>query len=303
MKTITTVCDRLLRGRRSHRQQPRGQLRRERIRRDALRRLAVACSAGMAVFCVLQAVSSIIPSQPVVVANVAVARGTSLHASMLTERIVPGNDTLRTAIRSPTDALGMVAQVDIAAGEPLLGSMIRAAPVAPAGHAVVDVRPVSNVDDIVVGDRVALTAVDGCVGDAGGMDIGNENGNANDDAKGGVAGGAASDALGDLTGGEARAGLAASCQLSGEALVMHVDYGNDGNESAADGNGIGSSRGDDLDGGAGRFGQMSSEGTGAMLTLAMPPSDAGRVFNGGNERGILVVGLGRVGQHRLEETP
>lgn len=261
----------------------------------------------MAAFCVLQAVSSIIPSQPVVVANVAVPRGTSLHASMLTERIVPGNDTLRTAIRSPTDALGMVAQVDIAAGEPLLGSMIRAAPVAPAGHAVVDVRPVSNVDDIVVGDRVALTAVDGCVGDAGGMDIGNAhddaNDDANDDAKGGAAGGAASDGLGDLTGGEARSGLAASCQLSGEALVMHVDYGNDGDESTVDGNGIGSSRGDDLDGGAGRFGQMSSEGTGAMLTLAMPPSDAGRVLNGGNERGLLVVGLGRVGQHRLEETP
>lgn len=243
-------------------------------------------------FCVLQTVSSIIPSQPVVVANVAVTRGTSLQTSMLSERIVPGNDTMRTAIRSPTDAIGMVAQVDIAAGEPLLGSMIRAAPVAPAGYAVVDVRPVSNVDGIVAGDRVALTAVGGCDGDADGTGIGNAHGSADDDAKGGVAGGAASGASNDLTGDETRPGLAASCQLSGDALVMHVDYANARDESATDGNGIGSSRGSSIDGSDGRFGQMSSEGTGAMLTLAMPPSDAGRVLSGGNERGILVVALG-----------
>ncbi|WP_160268233.1 SAF domain-containing protein [Bifidobacterium biavatii] len=138
-------------------------LRRRRALRAARRWLAALC-AGVAVFAALSCMTETAETRRIVVASSDIARGSVIRGPMLQTIDVPTSAALDSAIGSVGELDGdeAVAQVDIAAGQPLFRSMVSARPTVPDGHTVVEVRLSSAPDALTVGEEVSLASASGC---------------------------------------------------------------------------------------------------------------------------------------------
>nr|WP_233427996.1 SAF domain-containing protein [Bifidobacterium myosotis] len=130
-----------------------------------IRRLTAALFAGLAVLFAVQAVLSTVETTPVVVAARAIERGS--HIDDADVRVV---DMPKTALGpSMTDdmsaVIGLIAQIDIAAGDSILTTMARDVPLAPTGTTVIAVRLASSPDGLLPGDEVSLVSTVGCDGE------------------------------------------------------------------------------------------------------------------------------------------
>lgn len=130
-----------------------------------IRRLAAALFAGLAVLFAVQAVLSTVETTPVVVAARAIERGSQIDDADV--RVV---DMPKTALgTSMTDdmsaVIGLIAQIDIAAGDSILTTMARDVPLAPTGTTVIAVRLASSPDGLLPGDEVSLVSTVGCDGE------------------------------------------------------------------------------------------------------------------------------------------
>ncbi|OZG61399.1 SAF domain-containing protein [Bifidobacterium myosotis] len=142
----------------------RGSLKRRRLY-AVIRRLTAALFAGLAVLFAVQAVLSTVETTPVVVAARAIERGS--HIDDADVRVV---DMPKTALGpSMTDdmsaVIGLIAQIDIAAGDSILTTMARDVPLAPTGTTVIAVRLASSPDGLLPGDEVSLVSTVGCDGE------------------------------------------------------------------------------------------------------------------------------------------
>ncbi|MBW3092378.1 hypothetical protein KIH79_05340 [Bifidobacterium sp. 82T10] len=149
-------------------------LRRRRSLRIVRRWLSALC-AGLAVFAALSCVAETMETQPILVAIDGIERGAIIDGRQLRIVDAPASSAFDAAIGSLEELNvaaggahgavyggGGIAQVDIAAGQPLFRSMVGARPVVPDGHAVVEVRLSSAPDALTVGDEVTLASTTGC---------------------------------------------------------------------------------------------------------------------------------------------
>lgn len=146
---------------------PANSLRRRRLT-HVVRRAIIAVAAGVAVFAALMCVVGAQATRTVMVAAVDIARGQTVDADMLRPAQVPVSDVggwSWNAVLDDVSGLPGVAQVDIAAGQPIFGSMIRAQPVVPDGFTVIEVRLASAAGVLTAGDEIALASAVGCARD------------------------------------------------------------------------------------------------------------------------------------------
>lgn len=89
-----------------------------RRRRNArLHRLLAVVCAGLAMFAALQCVRLTISTQPVVIAAQTIAKGSVITADSLALRDLPYDEALRNVFQDCDDAVGLIAQVDVAEGD------------------------------------------------------------------------------------------------------------------------------------------------------------------------------------------
>lgn len=141
----------------------RGSLKRRRML-TAVRRLAAALCAGLAVLFGLEAVLSTVETMPMVVASRAISRGSTITDADVALADVPLSAIGPSMAQTVEDVVGKVAQIDIEAEDPISTHMARDAPVAPRGTTVIEVRLASSVEGMMAGDRVKLVSAVGCEG-------------------------------------------------------------------------------------------------------------------------------------------
>ena len=130
-----------------------------RRRRNAqLHRLLASLCAGLAIFAALQCVRLTISTQSVVIAAKSIAKGGVISADSLALRDIPYDEALRSVAHDIDDAVGLIAQVDIAEGSIVTSAMARASPVVPKGYTAVEVRLASSADSLTIGDTVTLSS-------------------------------------------------------------------------------------------------------------------------------------------------
>ncbi|MDF7663416.1 SAF domain-containing protein [Bifidobacterium sp. ESL0763] len=134
----------------------------QRRRTRTIRSLAMALCAGLAVFLALQAMAGMVASRPVATAARAIARGSTIRERDIEIVRMAQGPPLASAFSSPGQASGMVAQVDIAAGDILTRPMARASPVPAKGMTVIDVAVVSSGSSLLPGSRVSLVTSGVC---------------------------------------------------------------------------------------------------------------------------------------------
>ncbi|MBM6700013.1 flagella basal body P-ring formation protein FlgA [Bifidobacterium pullorum subsp. saeculare] len=142
------------------RQVPDG-LRRRRMRAGLTRAAAAAC-AGLAVFLTLQCVLGTVETMPVVVATRALERGATIAAGDVAVARTPRSPAVEGAAHDDAAVVGMVAQTAVERGQPLYPTAIRASPVPPDGHTVLEVRVASDIAALTPGDHVSLASAMGC---------------------------------------------------------------------------------------------------------------------------------------------
>lgn len=123
-----------------------------RWRNARLHRLLAAVCAGLAVFAALQCVRLTISTQPVVIAAQPIAKGSVITADSLALRDLPYDEALRNVFHDCDDAVGLIAQVDVAEGGIVTSTMARASPVVPEGYTAIEVRLASSADNLSLGD-------------------------------------------------------------------------------------------------------------------------------------------------------
>ena len=136
-----------------------------------MRRIVAAAGAALAMMLALACILADHETRPILVAASRIERGATLHPDQLTLVQVPAADCLGTAIGSWDDWTAhhggtAIAAIDIEAGQPILPAMIRASPVTPAGHTVIEVRLASDGTTLTPGDEIALASAVGCADDA-----------------------------------------------------------------------------------------------------------------------------------------
>ena len=94
-----------------------------------LHRLLAAVCAGLAMFAALQCVRLTISTQPVVIAAQPIAKGSVITSDSLALRDLPYDKALRNVFHDCADAVGLIAQVDVAEGGIVTSTMARASPV------------------------------------------------------------------------------------------------------------------------------------------------------------------------------
>ena len=109
---------------------------------------------------ILQCVMSLVERSPVVVASVSISRGTVIDSDDMTVEQVPASVVTESAFHTAEDATGLIAQVDIAKGEPIMRSMMARTPVMGAGHTAVEVTLASSTATLMPGRSVRLVAAD-----------------------------------------------------------------------------------------------------------------------------------------------
>ena len=125
-----------------------------RRRRNAqLHRLLASLCAGLAIFAALQCVRLTISTQSVVIAAKSIAKGGVISADSLALRDIPYDEALRSVAHDIDDAVGLIAQVDIAEGSIVTSAMARASPVVPKGYTAA-----SSADSLTIGDTVTLSS-------------------------------------------------------------------------------------------------------------------------------------------------
>lgn len=133
-----------------------------RLMQRRTRRLLAAVCAALGVICALECVLSAVATQPVVVAERGIARGTIITAADVRLEQVPDHAALRGALHATSDAVDALAQVDVGAGDVLLPSMVGTRPTVPEGHTVIDVRLGDQQEPFPTGTSIQLASVVGC---------------------------------------------------------------------------------------------------------------------------------------------
>lgn len=99
-----------------------------------------------------------ISTQSVVIAAKSIAKGGVISADSLALRDIPYDEALRSVAHDIDDAVGLIAQVDIAEGSIVTSAMARASPIVPKGYTAVEVRLASSADSLTIGDTVTLSS-------------------------------------------------------------------------------------------------------------------------------------------------
>ncbi|MBT1177419.1 SAF domain-containing protein [Bifidobacterium callimiconis] len=131
-----------------------------RRRRALVRRLTIAVCAGLSVWLILQCLMSLVARGPVAVASASISRGSTITAASVTIEQVPVSAITESAFSSADDVDGLIAQVDIAKGEPIMRGMATRAPVVAADHTAVEITVSSSTDALMPGRAVRLVAAD-----------------------------------------------------------------------------------------------------------------------------------------------
>lgn len=142
----------------------RGSLRRRRMLR-AVRKLAAALCAGLAVLFGLETMLAQTQTKPVVIAIRDVARGRTITAADIAVDMLPARAVGSSYASTIDDVEGLIAQIDIAADDLISTRMAKDAPRAPTGTAVIEVRLSSKPDELLPGDTVQLVSAMGCSGE------------------------------------------------------------------------------------------------------------------------------------------
>ncbi|KAA8828889.1 SAF domain-containing protein [Bifidobacterium myosotis] len=142
----------------------RGSLKRRRLY-AVIRRLAAALFAGLAVLFAVQAVLSTVETTPVVVAARAIERGSPIGDADVRVIDLPKTALGPSMTGDMSAVIGLIAQIDIAAGDSVLTTMARDVPLAPTGTTVIAVRLASSPDGLLPGDEVSLVSTVGCDGE------------------------------------------------------------------------------------------------------------------------------------------
>ena len=130
----------------------------QRRRAALLRRILIAILAGLTMFFALQSISSSLVTQQVLIATHPLARGSSIKSSDVEPRSISRHAHVDHMPADISQVEGMVAQVSIGAGHPIVSSMIGTQPVVPDGHTSVKVSLASDPAALIVGDSVTLVA-------------------------------------------------------------------------------------------------------------------------------------------------
>ncbi|TPF94960.1 SAF domain-containing protein [Bifidobacterium sp. UTBIF-78] len=142
----------------------RGSLKRRRLY-AGICRLAAALFAGLAVLFAVQAVLSTVETTPVVVAARAIERGSPIGDADVRVIDLPKTALGPSMTGDMSAIIGLIAQIDIAAGDSVLTTMARDVPLAPTGTTVIAVRLASSPDGLLPGDEVSLVSTVGCDGE------------------------------------------------------------------------------------------------------------------------------------------
>lgn len=142
----------------------RGSLKRRRLY-AVIRRLTAALFAGLAVLFAVQAVLSTVETTPVVVAARAIERGSPIGGADVRVVNLPKTALGPSMTDDMSAVIGLIAQIDIAAGDSVLTTMARDVPLAPTGTTVIAVRLASSPDGLLPGDEVSLVSTVGCDGE------------------------------------------------------------------------------------------------------------------------------------------
>ena len=81
-----------------------------------------------------------------------------ITADSLALRDLPYDEALRNVFQDCDDAVGLIAQVDVAEGGIVTSTMARASPVVPEGYTAIEVRLASSADNLSLGDIVTLSS-------------------------------------------------------------------------------------------------------------------------------------------------
>ncbi len=126
------------------------------------RRCAIAIASGLAVFAALQCVLLTVSTQAVAITTVDITRGHVLESADIEIVSIPVSSVWSDSFTSEDQVVGLVAQMDIAAGTPLFSSMARAAPAVPDNAAVIDVHLAGDMSRLIPGDVVMLVTAGEC---------------------------------------------------------------------------------------------------------------------------------------------
>ncbi|OXN01521.1 flagellar basal body P-ring biosynthesis protein FlgA [Bifidobacterium vansinderenii] len=109
---------------------------------------------------ILQCLMSLMERGPVAVASASISRGLTITAASVTIEQVPVSAVTESAFTSSDDIDGLIAQIDIAKGEPIMKGMAKRAPVVGADHTAVEITVSSSVETLMPGRAVRLVAAD-----------------------------------------------------------------------------------------------------------------------------------------------
>lgn len=138
-----------------------GTLQRRRII-DRCRRLAAALLAGLTSFAILQYVSGLVITRPIVVAAKVISRGDTIRSEQLRTITVPEVAVLHGMMSTINDVEGHIARIRIPLGAPLLASAVSQHPTVPDGYTVIDVRLSGGWREVIESDTVSLSASGPC---------------------------------------------------------------------------------------------------------------------------------------------
>lgn len=133
-----------------------------RRQRARLRRIGAVVFACLSVIAALSAMASLQHTTTVVVATHAIKRGAAIRSQDIAVMEVPSSAITRDALQSREEVVGKIAQINIAANQPLFPTNTRDAPVVPSGHTVLDVIVANGVAALCMGDSVSLMSSVGC---------------------------------------------------------------------------------------------------------------------------------------------
>lgn len=131
--------------------------------RSLARRIGLCVSTGILVWSLTSMILAMVPTRMIAVAAAGIPRGTMIEASQVVMRAVPDDASFEHAFERTEMVLGLVAAVDIPAGQPLFPSMVRDPPSAPAGETIVAVPLASSGGGLLPGDMVRLLSSE-CAG-------------------------------------------------------------------------------------------------------------------------------------------
>ncbi|WEV59402.1 flagella basal body P-ring formation protein FlgA [Bifidobacterium sp. ESL0728] len=136
-------------------------LKQRRTMRQTRTVLAALC-VGLAVFFALQSISSSIATKTAVTAVHTIKRGRTIRAEDLKTVQIADSPALANVFGSDSDVKGLVAQVDIEAGNVIARPMARASPVIGHGLTSIDVKLSGSTNVLIPGDKVSLVGSTGC---------------------------------------------------------------------------------------------------------------------------------------------